>query len=385
MSENSERIGVKSRSLWVALFGAVLVLLGAIQPSSAQQAPASPPAAAGAPLKVATRIVRPFVFEENGQLTGYSVELWNLIAQRIGETTTYDVQTSVADLLNAVKSGQDRIGISAITITADRERQFDFSQPMLETGLGIMTRATPSNGIFTMLAGLDWAGIGRILGIFLLLNLIPAHIIWWDQRKADQSEAAIPISPNYYPGIFESLFWCTLTWAAQADGTPTRVVSRITHTVVVWGSVILVTLMVAIISSALTVQKLNSDISGPSDLPGKQVAAVKNSTTVTYLRGIGVKAVEADDVEAAIKKLTDGEVEAVVYDMPVLQYYVAHGTSGNLRIAGDSFVKGNYGIVFSSGEPLRKSINEALLALHEDGTIARLNSKWFGDTTSAAQ
>ncbi|WP_321951200.1 transporter substrate-binding domain-containing protein [Paraburkholderia bannensis] len=36
-----------------------------------------------------------------------------------------------------------------------------------------------------------------------------------------------------------------------------------------------------------------------------------------------------------------------------------------------------YGIVVLNGNPLRKAINEPLLAMYEDGTYERIYGKWF--------
>jgi ABC-type amino acid transport substrate-binding protein len=36
-----------------------------------------------------------------------------------------------------------------------------------------------------------------------------------------------------------------------------------------------------------------------------------------------------------------------------------------------------YGIVVALGSPLRKRINEALLAVYQDGTYEQIHDKWF--------
>ena len=90
-------------------------------------------------LRVATRLVKPFVFEENGNLTGFSVELWNEIAKQLNVKSEFIVKPTVKELLDAVKSKGVDLGISAISITAERELEMDFSQPMFDAGLQIVT------------------------------------------------------------------------------------------------------------------------------------------------------------------------------------------------------------------------------------------------------
>ncbi len=364
---------------YACVFMIAIAAMLLLAPMGQAQTSAAP--AAGSTLNVATRAIRPFVFEENGKLTGFSVELWRLIAQRLGVESNFDVQPTVKDLLAAVKDKRDRVGVSAISITAEREREFDFSQPMFETGLGVMARVAPSGGGLSMLAMLDWNSIAKFVAIFLLLNLIPAHVIWWDHLRHEKTDDDY-ISRKYMPGVLQAAYWLALTWGAQSAELPVRWLGRIMHLLTVYGSVFFVAFFIASASSTLTLQQMKSDISGPADLPGKQVATVKGSTSVDYLRGIGAHPIEATDIDAAIELLSAGKVDAVVYDMPVLQYYVSHSESTALQVVGEPFLKGNYGIVFASDDTLRKSVNEALLALTEDGTIANLNAKWFGAKTS---
>src|SRR5947207_240853 len=62
------------------------------------QAPASK-------LRVATRIIPPFVMQDKGQLTGFSIDLWNSIATELHVESSFEVKESVADLLAAVQKG----------------------------------------------------------------------------------------------------------------------------------------------------------------------------------------------------------------------------------------------------------------------------------------
>ena len=89
-------------------------------------------AAEGPPVfHVATRTVPPLVQKDNGRLTGFSIDLWNALANRLGGTTEFVEMPDVNSLLDAVHSGKADLGISAISITADRDRSYD---PMIPRG-----------------------------------------------------------------------------------------------------------------------------------------------------------------------------------------------------------------------------------------------------------
>ena len=80
------------RILAVAMFGAAIA-------ASAYAQTASPPAASAQgetpELRVAAFIAPPSVMEQNGTLTGFSVDLWNAIAARLKVKTSYQIVPDV--------------------------------------------------------------------------------------------------------------------------------------------------------------------------------------------------------------------------------------------------------------------------------------------------
>ena len=72
------------------------------------------------------------------------------------------------------------------------------------------------------------------------------------------------------------------------------------------------------------------------------------------------------------------EVQAVVYDHPVLLYYANKNPTKNYAVSGESFNTEVYGIAIPEGSPLRESIDRALLKTLENGEYNRIFNKWFG-------
>lgn len=86
---------------------------------------------------------------------------------------------------------------------------------------------------------------------------------------------------------------------------------------------------------------------------------------------------EVARIEDAYDLVLNGQVDAVVFDAPVLLYYASHGGKGKVQTVGSIFENENYGIVFSPNSPYRRQINNALLKLLENGTYQDLYKKWF--------
>ena len=331
--------------------------------------------------RVATRIIKPFVFEENHALTGFSIELWQEISGQLNAKSEFVMKATVKDLLEATRSKEADLAIAAISITAEREIDWDFSQPMFDAGLQIMTPAQgTSSGLFTAITGGVFSStVLPFLGLVLLMLLVPAHLVWFFEQK---HSTGMLTHRSYFPGIFEACWWAASTLATQADQMPRAALARIVAVIWMFTSVVFIAYFTAAVTSALTLQQLRGDINGPEDLPGKRIATVKGSTSMDYLRSLNIEATEFTNIEEVLRVLRQGSVDAVVYDAPVLLYYASHQGKGKMQVVGNIFRKESYGILFPSNSPHRKPVNEALLKIRENGTYDRLYQKWFGSNGS---
>jgi polar amino acid transport system substrate-binding protein len=372
----------------IAVLGLVLTLSSGAHAQSAQPAaaPVQQSAAAGdAPLpldgktlKVAMRIIPPFVFKKDDALTGFSFDLWAEIAREGGAKTDLTVIDTLPHLLETVKSGQSDLAIAAISITAKREAEFDFSQPMFDSGLQIAVRADPSgNGTVwgTMQRMVSSGPVLNLLGALGLLIIIPAHLVWWFERN-HPSEL---VSKNYFPGIFKAMWWATGAAGGQQLDYPHSPFGKFISALWVFISVVFVALFTGAITSAMTVEQLRGDIGGPDDLPGRRVGVVAGSTSGGIAKTIGAKTADFNQIGDAYEALGKRQVDAVVYDSPILLYFAAHEGRGKILVVGPKFHPENYGILFQSGSPLRKPISEILLRMRENGSYDTIYKKWFAN------
>jgi len=348
---------------------ALLLTLGGISPSFAADQ------AAPQRLRVATRQIPPFVYKENDRLTGFSIDLWQAIAEEMKLGSSFIEYPSVPELLAAVKSGKADLGIAAISITAERSTDFDFSQPMFDAGLQIMVRDQSGGGSAGETLRLIFSSaVLPFVGLTLLFILVPAHVVWWSERRHPRGMIE---NRAYFPGIFEACWWAASTLATQADQMPRSAFGRAVAVLWMFASVVFVAYFTASVTSSLTVQQLQGDIKGPDDLPGKQVATTTGSTSAAYLKQRSAEVFEFPKIEQAYEALLKGQADAVVFDSPVLLYYAAHEGKGRVSLVGPVFRKESYGIIFPQNSPQRRHVNNALLTLKENGTYQRIYDKWF--------
>jgi polar amino acid transport system substrate-binding protein len=367
-----------NRSLASALhqFTAALALVFMVSSSAAAQSRSNP-----TELNVAVTVVPPFVMQRNGGLTGFNIELWNAIAARLKLKTNYQIVPGGGALEEAMRSKRADLTVAPVVITSARDAAFDFSIPTSEASLQIMVRAS---GGKARVAGPLWELLRLLfsrttvvwLGIALLLVLIPAHLVWLVERH---HQGGIISKRNYFPGIFEAIYWAVSTLTTQAETMPRQWMARLLSIFWMFTGVVFVSFYTAQLTTALTVEQIRGAIDGPGDLPGKQVATLARSAAVDYLRQHNAQVQEFPTPDQMFEALLDKKVDAVVFGMQVLLYYAAHEGKGRVRLVGPQFDNAPIAIMFQLNSPLRRKVDGALLALRENGVYQQLYDKWFGD------
>jgi ABC-type amino acid transport substrate-binding protein len=328
----------------------------------------------GKVLRVAVKPIPPFVFKQGAELSGFSIDLWNALAQSLKVDTTWVEVTTVGDQLQAVKSGKADAAIAAITITKERENLIDFTQPYFDSGLQIMVHAQGGNHLLEVFDSIPWSTIGALLGAFIVIMFIMANVLWIVERRTSEH-----FRKGYLRGIGEGLWGVALIVATgeHGDRQAARVVKRLIVFFMWLVGVVLIAQLTATVSSTQTVDRLNSKIHGPSDLAGKTIATVRGTVAADYLTEQGLFYVEVASAEEGSDLVMKGDVQALVFDAPTLQYLATKRGNGVLQVVGPIFAAQKYGIAVADGSPLRKRINRALLEMYEDGRYRALYSKWF--------
>ena len=333
-------------------------------------------------LKVLTKPIEPFVSETGGKPAGFSIELWDLIAEERGWTTQYVMVPTLTDLLDGIKAGQADAAIAAVSITAEREKFVDFSHPYFRSGLQIMTSGQDSEGgiqIWGAVRDLFFSkGFAIASFIFLLSVILVSHVTWWLERKHNEQ-----FSPRYPHGVWDAFWWAivTITTVGYGDKAPKALSGRLFALFWMIFGYFMFAYFTAVVTSTVTVQELRGTIGGPDDLYGRKVAVIDNSTSAKFFtrRGQAGDLVPVDRIEDAYNLLSEGKVEAIVHDAPVLQYHVQRTGKNNARLVGPVFNNDEYGVVLPRGSDLREQVNLSILNLRENGAYQRLYGKWFGD------
>jgi ABC-type amino acid transport substrate-binding protein len=140
-------------------------------------------------------------------------------------------------------------------------------------------------------------------------------------------------------------------------------------------------------ASLLSLESFN--ISGISDLQGKTVAVVKDTTTIDNLNkaleesDIDAKVIPVDSASDGMKALIKGEVEAFSSDQVILiGLALTHEGSENFAISNDIFSYEPLALaVRRNDSEFRLIADRALSRLNRSGQITPIYAKWFGSFT----
>jgi polar amino acid transport system substrate-binding protein len=341
-------------------------------------------------LKVATKPFAPFVMLEGDKYTGFSIDLWDAIAKQLKVEYKLNVEyeflgvETVGELIQTVHDKKADVGIAGISMTAKREEKIDFSHSFFRSGLQIMIlnehESDPSLYLSMLNLGSMILHPKQLQPVIILLMMffVLGNIIWFLERHHNPS-----FSPKYFRGIWDGFWWAavTLTTVGYGDKTPKRFAGQLFGVFVVLIGCVFFASFTAAITAKLTVQHLRQSINGIADLVDKRVATVESSTADYYLqnkRELKKNVVKYGDIDQAYEALKNHQVEAIVYDAPVLQYYKFLEKKPTTKLVGSIFKRENYAIAFPTGSRYKEKVNQILLKLEENGEYEKLREKWFG-------
>lgn len=331
-------------------------------------------------ITIAVNELSPLVMKRGKQFFGFEIELWENIARKLKINFCYK-KVAFSKIFHLIRDGGADVALAGITINKAREEIIDFSHSTLESGLLIIVAKNKNWNIFSMIINLVRDGYKKILETFsyiIFFIVIFGNIVWFAERGVGTFNA------QYFPGIFESFWWAivTMSTVGYGDFVPHSWLGRIFSIMVILGGYIIFGFFIAETSSLITLSRLKNNINSYGDLAGKTVATVEQTVSVDALEEINSKVVTVKNIEKAYKKLKNGMVDAVVFDAPVLLYFIRKGGAKDFEIVGDLFRPHAYGIVVNENAIiLREAINRVLLEIRESGEYDALYRKWFGDNT----
>ncbi|WP_244598656.1 transporter substrate-binding domain-containing protein [Rhizobium tubonense] len=316
-------------------------------------------------LVVGTKEAPPFAMKgPDGNWTGISIDLWTQIAQTLGLKFHWVEEPSAQSLVEATSKGSYDLSVAAITITAERERIVDFSQPFYDTGLGIAVSVKSASIWREIVRTMTSFGFLQAAGALIGISLAVGALIWLFEHRHNEDFGGGAVK-----GLGASIWWSAeaMTQASTGHRGPKTLGGRILAIVWMVVSIITIAVFTASVTSALTTRQIRGLVNGVEDLPTVRVGAVTGSATIGFLDGERIKHRNFEKVQDGLKALEAGRIDAFVYDKPLLSWTVEQQFSGSVQVLDAVFEPQSYGMAMPTGSRYRKAIDVAILeAIHDE-------------------
>jgi ABC-type amino acid transport substrate-binding protein len=322
------------------------------------RAPAVAQPTAPAEMIIATKEAPPFAMKSrDGEWSGIAIELWERISNKLGVRSTFTEYQTVPEMLAAVANGRASAAIAAITVTADRDKTVDFTQPYYESGLGVAVPANKDIEWLSILRGIVTPRFFEAVGVLLGIAALVGSLIWFLERHhtAHYSKDA--------KGLGAGLWWSAsaMTQAAAADKGPTTLLGRLLGMLWMIASIIIVAAFTAGITSQLAAKRFESSVRSWADLAVVRTGTVNATSAAQYLSAERIDARSYPTVADGLQALRSGKLDAFVYDRPILEWQRRKDFADDVTVLDKMFTRENYAVALPENSPLRTKIDQAML------------------------
>ena len=270
-------------------------------------------------LKIGIIYAPPYIINEKGIISGVSVDLWRLISDSLKLSYEYKIYSSPDMLMRDLLAGIIDLTILPLTATGERLEKFRLSIPFYISNMGIATRIERQSPFLQLLKNIfSWKIIRSLLFIFLIATVF-AVILWLAERKGNAQQFRPGIM-----GVTDGIWWAfvTMTTVGYGDKIPKTRLGRVLAIFWMFFAIGLFFIASGVISSELTVTKLQSQIKNPNDLSNCRVGVVYKSGYAETLNRHNIPYSSFTSPWDGLKAVDSGLMDAFVYDQALLQYLV---------------------------------------------------------------
>ncbi|KAL6655544.1 hypothetical protein ACP70R_006370 [Stipagrostis hirtigluma subsp. patula] len=268
------------------------------------------------------------------------------------------------------------IAIGDITIGLNRTSYVDFTLPYTESGVAMIVPAKSSINKNTWII---LEPLSRDLWFnSIIIFLYTGVVVWLLEFLGNKTNVRGLIPSKLGIMIFFSLF--------GNNDRVERFLSQIVLIVWVFCFLLLGSCYTANLTTMLTVQQLNSNVTDIHVLlrSGEYVGYRSGTYVEGLLEELGfnksrIKSYNTpDELESALSKGSkNGGIAAFVHEVPYIKLFLANYSHGYLMV-GPFYKTAGFGFAFQKGSPLLGDISKAILNVVGGNTINQIEKKWIG-------
>ena len=299
----------------------------------------------------------PFVEKRPQGYSGLSIASWKMVNEQLQIPYEFKEYENLSSLLDAVENGEVDLSINPITVTDNRMRRMNFSQPYFISHTSV-AKKKESNILKHLGNFFSWDFLS-VVGLLLFVIFIFGILVWLFERKKNHEEFG-----GNFKGVMQGFWWSavTMTTVGYGDKSPKTTGGRVIGLIWMFMAVIIISSFTAGIASSLTVESINDEITNIQDLERFNVTTVRSSSSQELLDLYNIESDLIDNTSEGLEAVLNDESALFVYDEPILKFEIQRGNlSDDLEILGQSLKKDYYSYAFPKDSELLEVINPVLI------------------------
>ena len=306
---------------------------------------------------------------------GFSVEIWQAVAQIMGVDFEFQEFNSLGQLLTALEKKEIDV-IPSLAVSGRFETTMDFSQSYLKSGLSI---AVPAEGVdyrwINVLKSIFSPHILKAISLLFLMSLIVGIVVWSFEKRRNSEM----FGGDSVKGIGQGIWWAmvTMTTVGYGDKAPQTIGGRIAAIVWMIFSIVFIAAFTATITAQLTLTEMRGKVHGFNDLYHARVGCIAGSEGFAFLAKKGIAPILFENMKEGFAAIESKKIDAFVQDEKILQYQIKTEYPGRAQVVGGTFDEYFVSIALQQNSPLRKPINKALLKFMNTETWAELLNRYI--------
>uniref|UniRef100_A0A667X081 Glutamate receptor n=1 Tax=Myripristis murdjan TaxID=586833 RepID=A0A667X081_9TELE len=366
----------------------------------------------GVVLRVVTVLEEPFVMVSENVLgkpkkyQGFSIDVLDALSNYLG--FKYEIYVAPdhkygslqADgqwngLMGELVFKRADVGLSALTITPERESAVDFTTRYMDYSVGVLLRkAERTVDMFACLAPFDLSLWACIAGTVLLVGILVYLLNWLNPPR-------LPMGSVSSTTLYNSMWFVYGSFVQQGGEVPyTTLATRMMMGVWWMFALIVISSYTANLAAFLTITRIENSIQSLQDL-SKQTelpyGTVLDSAVYDQVRSKAMNPFERDPMYSQMWRMinrtggADNNVEeskegirkvkygrfGFVWDAAVLEYVAINDEDCSFYTVSNNAPDRGYGIAMQHGSPYRDIFSQRILELQQNGDMDILKLKWW--------
>uniref|UniRef100_A0A668RH77 Glutamate receptor n=1 Tax=Oreochromis aureus TaxID=47969 RepID=A0A668RH77_OREAU len=366
----------------------------------------------GVVLRVVTVLEEPFVMVSENVLgkpkkyQGFSIDVLDALANYLG--FKYEIYVAPDHkygslqpdgqwngLMGELVFKRADVGLSALTITPERESVVDFTTRYMDYSVGVLLRkAERTVDMFACLAPFDLSLWACIAGTVLLVGILVYLLNWLNPPR-------LPMGSVSSTTLYNSMWFVYGSFVQQGGEVPyTTLATRMMMGVWWMFALIVISSYTANLAAFLTISRIENSIQSLQDL-SKQTelpyGTVLDSAVYDQVRSKAMNPFERDPMYSQMWRMInrtgggDNNVEeskegirkvkygrfGFVWDAAVLEYVANNDEDCSFYTVSNNAPDRGYGIAMQHGSPYRDIFSQRILELQQNGDMDILKLKWW--------